>query len=373
MRSVTALVLVCSVGILMACGGGAGTASPGPAARPPAGAAPSASGAASSPAAPGSAASVLDAVKAAAVNEGVFQFYGPTSLEPAAADRIMAAFNQHYGLNVEYWYSTANSMTRDVARVLTELSSGAPPTWDLMVMTDAHYATYFTNGALEKTDWAALGISPRSVTYDGTALMITSTFVAPAYNSNLVRPEDAPRTWDDLLDPKWRGKIGVPTATHYWGRLAQVWGDERTTRYMERMAEQQPMLGRIPELYTRLTLGEIAVYSALTDSYWLEAKQTGAPLAVVETVQPLIAQQYNVGILKGTKRPNLAKLMAVWLLTPEAQALWGELQGQTSMYVDGTPASRYIQGKDIVALDAKFGAEQLDDLTQKYGRIVGYR
>ena len=41
-------------------------------------------------------------------------------------------------------------MTRDAARVVTEISAGQPPTWDVMFMTDAHYATLFNNGVLER-------------------------------------------------------------------------------------------------------------------------------------------------------------------------------------------------------------------------------
>ena len=53
--------------------------------------------------------------------------------------------------------------------------------------------------------------------------------------------------------------------------------------------------------------------------------------------------------------------------------MWEELQGQSSMFIEGTVAHRYAQGKDVVALDPKFGVEQLDQLTEKYGKIVGYR
>ena len=203
--------------------------------------------------------------------------------------------------------------------------------------------------------------------------MQATTFVAPAYNPNVVSAADAPKDWDDLLDPKWRGKIGVSTATHFWARLAQAWGDERTTRFVERLGAQQPVLGSLPDLYTRVTLGELSVYSAVSDSYWIEARATGAPFAVVETARPIVAQQYNAGLLKGVRNPNQAKLMAVFLLSPEGQALWEEIQGQSSMYIEGTSAHRYAQGKEIVALDPKFGAEQLDQLTEKYGRLVGYR
>ncbi|HZU07830.1 MAG TPA: extracellular solute-binding protein [Chloroflexota bacterium] len=359
MRRVSAWALAVVVaGFLAACGDGRGSTSSGP------------TGSSS----PADTASALSAVVAAAAREGVFQLYGPSSLDVAGVERLMTALNQRYGINLEYQFTPSGSMTRDTARVITEISAGQAPTWDLMIMTDAHYASLFNNDALERVDWAALGVTdPRSVTYDGTTLVIASSFVAPAYNPNLVRPEDAPKDWPDLLDPKWRGKIAVSTATHHWGRLAQWWGDEQTTRFMEGLAAQQPMLGRIPELYTRLILGEVAVYATVTDSYALEARQTGAPFVFVDTVKPLIATQYNAGLLKGVRHPNQAKLMAVFLLTPEAQALWEELQSQSSMFIEGTTAYRYAQGKDVLTLDPKFAAEQLDTLTEKYGRIVGYR
>jgi iron(III) transport system substrate-binding protein len=240
-------------------------------------------------------------------------------------------------------------------------------------MTDAHYAMLFSNGVLEKVDWAALGVEPRSISNDGTAIMAASTFVAPAYNPEVVRPEDAPKDWGDLADPKWRGKIGVSTATHFWARLAQAWGEEPTNRLVEGIAANQPVLGNLPETYTRVTLGELAIFSAASDSFWIRARKTGAPLTVVETAKPIIAQQYDVGLLKGVRNPNQAKLMAVFLLSPEAQAFWEETQGQTSMFIEGTTANRYAQSKETVTLDPKFGTDQLDDLTEKYGRMMGFR
>ncbi|HEY7060623.1 MAG TPA: extracellular solute-binding protein [Chloroflexota bacterium] len=389
MRRLAAIILLVALGLSVACGPGGGAAGgSAPASKPsgaapasgsaptagsPAGSAPAASGGAASGAASASASNALDAVIAAAANEGVFQFYGPSALSKPDADRLMAAFNQKYGLNIEYQFTQSGSMTRDTARLITEIGAGQAPTWDLMMMTDAHYAMLYSNGVLDPVDWVALGIGPRSVSYDGAAIMAASTFVAPAYNPNLVSADQAPKDWGDLADPKWRGKIGVSTATHFWARLAQAWGDERTTRLMEGIAANQPVLGNLPETYTRVTLGELAIFSSASDSYWIKARKEGAPLTIVETAKPIIAQQYDVGLLKGVRHPNQAKLMAVFLVSPEGQALWEELQGQTSMFVEGTTANRYAQGKDVVTLDPKFGTDQLDDLTEKYGKMVGFR
>src|SRR5919202_5657744 len=137
--------------------------------------------------------------------------------------------------------------------------------------------------------------NPAILAYDGVAINYVSSFVSPAYNPNVVPADQAPKDWPDLLDPKWRGKIGVSTATHHWARLAQAWGDERTTRFMEGLAAQQPTLGRLPELYTRLTLGEILVYATISDSYANEARRSGAPFQFVDTVKQLddLTQKYG--------------------------------------------------------------------------------
>ncbi len=381
MRQWRAVGLALAVTILVACGGGtaasrpatsAGADSSGP--RAPA----SASNGSTS--APGGTASAPQAgqppssVTQAAAQEGTVAIYASSNLGKEGVAKLEEAFNQKYGLHATIQYTASSSMTRDASRAITEISAGQPPTWDLMMLTDAHYATFVQHDALESVDWAALGLANREIlAYDGLAINFVSAFVTPAYNPNVIPPDQAPKDWNDLLDPKWRGKIGVSTATHHWARLAQVWGDERTTRFMEGLAAQQPVLGQTPELYNRLTIGEIGIYASVPDTFAYEAKNTGAPFVQVDTVKPLIATNYVVGLLKGVQHPNLAKLLAVFMTTPEGQTIWDQYVGGTSMFIEGTPMWRYAQGKEYVALDAKYAAEQLEPLTEKYGRMVGYR
>jgi iron(III) transport system substrate-binding protein len=364
-----ALVIV----LLAACGGAAPSRpagnAPAEAASPRAPSAPAGgSPAASAPGQPPS------AVLLGAAQEGTLAIYASSNLGKEGVAKLEEAFNQKYGLQASIQYTASSSMTRDASRAITEISAGQPPTWDLMMLTDAHYATFVQNGVLEPVDWAALGVAnPNLLAYDGAAINFVSSFVAPAYNPNVVPADQAPKDWNDLLDPKWRGKIGASTATHHWARLAQAWGDERTTRFVEGLAAQQPVLGGTPELYNRLTIGEIAIDASIPDTFAFEAKSTGAPFVFVDTVKPLIATNYVVGLLKGVQHPNLAKLLAAFMTTPEAQTIWDNYVGGTSVHIEGTPMWRYAQGKEYVALDAKFAADQLDPLTEKYGRMVGYR
>jgi hypothetical protein len=60
-------------------------------------------------------------------------------------------------------------------------------------------------------------------------------------------------------------------------------------------------------------------------------------------------------------------------MTPEAQVIWAASQGETSLFIEGSAAAQYVQGKELLSLDERYAAEQLDPLTQKYGRLIGFR
>ncbi|MBI3013893.1 MAG: extracellular solute-binding protein [Candidatus Tectomicrobia bacterium] len=314
--------------------------------------------------------SVIDGAR----KEGVLEFYASAAMGPEGGRAIKDALNGKFRLNLDLKFTGSGSMTRDVAKVVTELSAGAPATWDIMVVNDAHYATLVNNEALDSVDWGgSFGIEPKAIFYNGLAVAVATQFVSPAYNNQRVKPADAPKRWEDLLDPKWKGKIGVSSATHHWARLAQVWGDEKTTKFVEALAKQSPALGRVPEVYTRLQLGETLVAATMVDDYIDQAKKTGAPVVFIDNPDPIIATHFLAAPLKRAKHRNAAILITAFLASPEGQAVWAKIMGQTSMYFQGTPAYQFAQKKNVVPLDYKFALTQLEDLSSKYGRLIGYR
>lgn len=314
--------------------------------------------------------SIIDGAK----KEGSLKLYASSTLGPQGAQQLQAGMNKRYGLDLALQYTPSGSMTRDVAKVVTELSTGATPTWDMMLVTDAHYASLFTSGSLEKFDWAAsFGIDPRAIFYDGTAVAYATQFVAPAFNKQLVKAGEAPKSWDDLLNPKWQGKVGVTTAHHHWARLAQLWGDEKMTKFLQSLSAQKIVRGRIPETYTRLLLGEVVISATLTDSYIDEAREKGAPVAFVDSVDPIIGTQYLAAPLKGARNKNAALLFAAHLLTSEGQAVWFKHQGQSSMFVKGSQAYEFAQKRNVALLEYKFATTRFEELESKYGKLLGFK
>ncbi len=321
---------------------------------------------------PGAASPINDLV-AAAKKEGVLDLYAPSTLGPEGAQKLGDAFKQKYNLNTKLQYINSGGMTKDIGKVVSLAAAGAPQEWDLMVVHDAGHSTLWLRKLHKTFDYKALGVDPRMVQFSGGTIAFANQFVLPAYNKRLLPADDVPKTWEDLLEPKWKGgKLGMSTATHHFARLATgPWGERKTTEFVRKLAALKPTLGRAGEIYSRLQLGEILLAATLEDSQIYRAKKTGAPIVFAEKIEPVISPAYNAGVLKGAQHPNTAHLFAVFLTTPEAQEIWEKYGGQSSAFVPGTPAYMYAQGKKVLYMNQD-QAQTVDRLTRTYGKILGY-
>ena len=162
----------------------------------------------------------LDDLIAAAKKEGTVDFYGPSTLKADGAHAIAQAFNKKYATSINVKFIPSGSMTRDVGKVATQAATGGTPEWDLMVATDAHHASLWLRKLHKPFDYKALGVAENLIDHDGGSISFVHQYIVPVYNSSLVSAKDAPKSWEDLLQPKWKGKVGVSTATHHLGRLA---------------------------------------------------------------------------------------------------------------------------------------------------------
>ncbi len=314
----------------------------------------------------------LDDLIAAAKKEESLDFYAPSTLTPEGAQKLNEAFNKKYNLQIKLNYYPSGAMTRDVGKLVSLAATGNPPDWDIMVIHDAGHATLWLRKLHKPFDYRKVGVDPQVIGYDNGTVILANQFVLPAYNKKVLPPQDVPKTWEDLLDPKWKGgKLGMGTAVHHLARLATAWGEAKTTEYVKALARQQPYLGELGTLYSRLQLGEIQVAITMTDSFIHRAKLKGAPIMFAENVRPVISPAYMAGVLKGARHPNVGHLMAAFLTTPEAQVIWEKYGGQTSAFVPGTTAYKYAQGKNVIYMHQS-QAEMVDRLTREYGKILGF-
>jgi len=316
--------------------------------------------------------SKLDELIAGAKKEGVIEFYGPSTLGPQGAQALAAAFNKKYGLNVKLGYSPSGNMTRDTGKVVGLSASGQPPEWDIMVVTDAHHGSLWLRKLHIPFDYTSIGVAKDRIEYDNGTVSVANQFALPAYNKKTLPAKDVPKRWEDLLDPKWKGKLGVINSTHHWGRLAAgPWGEEKTIDFIKKLSAQKPLLTRAGEMAQRLILGEVLVSATLQDSQLHQSMESGAPLAFAEQVQPVISPEYHVGVLKNAPHPNAAHLFVAFMASPEVQAIWEKHTGHTSAYVPGTAAHKFAQGKQVVYMKQDQAAK-VDKISRQIGKILGF-
>jgi iron(III) transport system substrate-binding protein len=314
----------------------------------------------------------LEDLVAAAKDEGKIEFHGPSTLGPKGAQALADAFNNKYNLDITLNYHPSGNMTRDVAKVVSLAAGGFKPEWDVMLVTDFHHGSLWLRKLQQPFDYRALGIDPEIIHYDSSAVSFANQIILPAYNEKMLPAKDVPKKWDDLLDPKWKGKIGVIHSAHHWARLAAgAWGEEKATQFVRRLAAQEPLLGRPAEMYTRLQLGEVLLVSNIQDSFIHQANRKGAPLAQAVGIEPVPSPAYHIGVLKGASHPNVGHLFAVFMTSDKAQEIWEKYSGHTSAFVPGTPVHKFAQNYKMVFMN-QGQAETVDRLTKEYLRILGF-
>lgn len=317
-------------------------------------------------------ASPLDELIAGAKKEGTIEFYGPSTLGPEGAQALAAGFNKKYGLNIKLNFSPSGNMTRDTAKIVGMSASGQPPEWDIMVVTDAHHGSLWLRKLHKTYNYAAAGVDKNRVEYDSGTISVANQFALPTYNSKLVAAKDVPKNWQDLLDPKWKGKLGVINSTHHFGRLAAgPWGEEKTLDFVKKLSAQKPLLTRAGEMAQRLVLGEVLVSATLQDSQLHESQKSGAPLAFAEEVSPVISPEYHVGVLKNAPHPNVGHLFVIYMASADVQDIWKKHTGHTSAYVPGTDAYKFVQGKKVVFMKQDQAAK-VDKISRQIGKILGF-
>ncbi len=153
----------------------------------------------------------------------------------------------------------------------------------------------------------------------------TSTYALPTglgYNTKLVKKEEAPRSYKDLLDPKWKGKkISIDNeGNELLVGLIHVWGRERALQYLTQLAAQEPVPGRgNTQRAQLLAIGEFPLAVAYTHTVeW--SKFQGSPVDWVN-LEPVVIKVD--GIMLGSKalHPNAGKLFIDFLLSQQGQEL----------------------------------------------------
>lgn len=154
----------------------------------------------------------------------------------------------------------------------------------------------------------------------GTWVGFAGIYYVLGYNTQLVSRENAPRDWSDLLNPKWKGKIGMdPEEGRWYGALVEYLGGERTAELMRGLSRQEIQWRKGHSLLAQLVLaGEVSL--ALVYAHRSQAlKELGAPLEWLKTTKPIVVAPNAIAVLKEAPHSAAARLFVDYFLSMEAQ------------------------------------------------------
>ncbi len=182
---------------------------------------------------------------------------------------------------------------------------------------------------LKRKDYFAKYVSPQSKFFpegfkdpEGSWTDVYLTENGIVYNTKLVTPQEAPHSWKDLLNPKWKGKIGMDSKSYEWfGYMLKIMGQKNGLEFMQKLGEQN--LKFYP---TRTLVGQLVGAGELTMALVYRGeiemmKDQGAPVEWVG-VEPIIPSIHPIGIAGHAPHPNAAKLFIDFALSREGQEGW---------------------------------------------------
>ena len=323
-------------------------------------------------AAPPPATEVTPALIEAAKKEGKVSFY--TALELSTGERLARTFEAKYpGISVRVERSGAE---RIFQRIAQEQGSGINAV-DVANSTDpAHYLDWKKNGWLAPyvPEDVAKHFPADQIDPDGMHATSCAWLEAIGYNTNLVKREDAPKSYADLLDPKWQGKI-VKGHPGYSGAIMTatfVLARDLGWPYLEKLAQQKVMqVQSAADPPKKILLGERAVMADGNEYNIFVMKEQGQPVEVVYPIEgaPLIVGPN--GLFKNAPNPNAARLFQSYCFGVEAQQFIIDTGGLRSMHPGTTEKPGRKPFREIKTMrDDPAGVDKTaDDIKARYAQI----
>ena len=266
-----------------------------------------------------------------AKREGELTLY--TSLVVQDISNIAAAFEKKYGVKVKFWRAGSEKV---VQRIVTETRGGRfdfdvvetnGPEMEalhrekmLQKVNSPHFADLVPQALIPHREWV------------GTRL---NMFVH-TYNTNMVKKEDIPKSYQDLLDPKWKGKLGIEAEDLDWfAMVVKELGEEKGLKLFRDIVATNGLSVRKGHtlLAGLVASGEVPFALTVYSHNAEKLKKKGAPVDWY-AIQPAVVRPNGVAVAKKPPHPHAALLFYDFMLSLEGQSLLAQ--------AEYTPATRKI-------------------------------
>jgi ABC-type Fe3+ transport system substrate-binding protein len=262
--------------------------------------------------------SLIDAAK----REGRVTWYTTLVIDQFVRP-LSEAFESKYGIKVEYVRSTSNEV---ILRITNEAKAGR-------IMADVIDGNAYV-GALRREnlllDWlpeATRKMPPQYFDRQGYWVATNLFVLTPGFNTDLVPKGTEPRTFEDLLNPRWKGQIAwgtIPVAASapgFIGNVLEHMGEEKGMDYLRKLAGQEIVNVGIAAgrpLVDMLITGERAIALQIFHHHTVISAQKGAPVDWI-SMQPAFANLSITSVVRSAPHPDAAKLLIDFILSREGQ------------------------------------------------------
>ena len=296
--------------------------------------------------------------------EGELTIY--TSAQTTDLGPVVEAFEKKYGVKASIWRAGSEAVLN---RALQEARAGRH-TVDVVETNGPELESMSREQILQKikspqhADLIAPAIRPHGE-WVGTRLNV---FVQ-AYNTKLVKKEELPKTWEDLTDPKWKGRLGIEAEDSDWlaGIFGEI-GEERGKKVFQQIVKTNGISNRKGHtLLTQLVAsGEVPLSLTVYNYKAEQLRREGAPIDWF-TIGNAIARPNGVGVARRAPHPNAAILFYDFELSPEGQQIIADREFvPTSTKID-TPLNKV----PMTFVDARVSIDEYDKWKNLYTDLFG--
>jgi iron(III) transport system substrate-binding protein len=242
-----------------------------------------------------------------------------TSLNTKDSYPIAQAFEKKYGVKLEIWRSSSEKVLQ---RAITEFRAGRFAV-DSFELNGPELEAMYREGLLEEF-WSPefQNLPPAAFPRHRHYVADRFNFFTIAYNTNLVKPNEVPNSYEDLAQPRWTGKIGIEASdTDWFGSIVKYMGEEKGLALFRRIAAQRPQIRTGHTLMAELVAsGEIPLAATIYNHNAERLLVSGAPIKW-KALTPTFGRPNGVALARRAEHPHAALLFADFMLSLEGQKL----------------------------------------------------
>jgi len=305
----------------------------------------------------------MEKIVAAAKKEGTLTMY--TTFAEKDQPTLIRPFEAKYGVKVNIWRAGTDKVLQ---RTLVEASAkkydvdlihfGSPE----MEALSREKILQAVNSPMHKA------LQPGSVpAHREWAATLLSVWVQ-AYNTQLIKKEDLPRTYKDLLDPRWKGKLGIEAKNQDWfaSVVDVMGGGERGLKFFRDLVAQNGISTRTGHtlLNNMVIAGEVPLALTVYNYMPEQAKKKGAPIDWF-ALEPAVARSNAIGVARRARHPNAALLFYEYMLGEGQQYL-----AKMDYVPSNTKAPSPLKDVKILQTDPVRSLDETDKWTKLFEDVV---